>query len=219
MREDRPELKHRYEDLVITPPMSVEVFPTTSVQHICGLTQGVNGDQRLGNKVNGSHINFNFHLVNFDNATQRANSAARVMVVIDKKSNQVDIGANAAVLSDLMQVSSVNGQYLDPDNMRNEEYRKRFVILYDKVIEVAGITTAASLATDQCSTGNYVTRRLRLKCKHKQIYDTNNPNGSFAATAEGTIWLIYKPQQLQNLGVLQPAPQMHAFIDYFYTDA
>ena len=64
-REDRPELKHRYEDLVITPPMSVEVFPTTSVQHICGLTQGVNGDQRLGNKVNGSHINFNFHLVNF----------------------------------------------------------------------------------------------------------------------------------------------------------
>ena len=158
-------------------------------------------------------------MVNFDNATQRANSAARVMVVIDKSLTKLILALMPLSCLILMQVSSVNGQYLDPDNMRNEEYRKRFVILYDKVIEVAGITTAASLATDQCSTGNYVTRRLRLKCKHKQIYDTNNPNGSFAATAEGTIWLIYKPQQLQNLGVLQPAPQMHAFIDYFYTDA
>lgn len=209
-----PELKHVHIDQILTPPMSVEVFPSTSVQHCVVLPQGVNGNQRIGNRVKGSHINFAYSLTNYL-AAQDANVAARVMLVLDKHPNQLDLGQAATFLSDLFTVSAVNGQYMDPNNQFNPEYRKRFKILYDKVHKIAGNTVAAGAD----GTKTYVQVKKRIKCPHMMTFDTNTTSGASTTITEGTIWLIYKPQQTQDLGVINAAPQMHWFVDYFFRDS
>lgn len=209
-----PELKHVHIDQTLTPPQSIEVFPTTSVQHCVVLPQGSNGNQRIGNRVKGSHINFAYSLTNFL-PSQTANCACRVMLVRDKYPNQLDLGAAAVFLSDLFTVSAVNGQYMDPDNQFNPEYRKRFDILYDRVHKVGGYTNV----NGDDGRGTYVQVRKRIKCPYSMVFDTNTTSGAATTITEGTIWLIYKPQQTQDLVLLNQAPQMHWFVDYFFRDA
>lgn len=213
MREDKPERKHVFLDQTLTPPTSVEVFPTASVQHAVVLSQGVAGSQRLGNRVRGSHLNFNYTLVNFNNGVQINHMACRVMLVVDKRSNKLDIGLNAQELSALMVQSTVNGQYLNSQNVFNNEYKGRFKILYDKVHEIGRLTP------QDPSNDTYVLVKKRIKCKEVMVFDKASPIGASSNITQGTIWLIYKPQQTENLGVLVPAPQMHWFIDYYFTDA
>lgn len=209
-----PELKHVHIDQTLTPPQSIETFPSASVQHCVVLPQGTNGNQRIGNRVKGSHINFAYSLTNYL-PTQVANTACRVMLVLDKHPNQLDIGLNTTQIADLFTVSAVNGQYMDPNNQFNPEYRKRFKILYDKVHKVGGYTTTPG----DSGTDTYVQVRKRIKCPHMMTFDTNTTSGAANTITEGTIWLIYKPQQTQDLVLLNQAPQMHWFVDYFFRDS
>lgn len=209
----RPEIKHVYVDATLTPPMSIETFPSTSVQHCVVVPSGVIGNQRIGNRIRGKFMNFRFRLQQLTSA-QSNNVACRVMIVIDKTPNQLDIGLNPASLADLMQVSLVNGQYLDPINHFNPEYHKRFKILYDEVIDVG---RATSNSVEGVNTFKF--RHKRIKCPYVSVFDTNTTSGAAITITEGTYWLIYKPTQTENTGALVAAPQMHWSTDFFYTDA
>lgn len=211
VRDLAPEKKHIYQEAAFTPPMSVEVFPTASVVHLGVINQGDNQYNRTGAKIRGQYANFRYSLVNFINATQINNTTCRVMVVFDKRSQNTDLALNATNMALLMRVSVVNGQYLTPNNLFNNEYKNRWVILYDKTHTIGGLSNGDDTST-------YKHFNVRLKCPYVSQYDTEATAGALGDIASGTYYLIYKPEQTENLGALGPAPQMHYYWDYYFTD-
>lgn len=218
-KEFKPELKYMTQTEAtgigprLLPPTSTEVYPTTSIWQLFPITQGPTGTERIGNQIKGDHIMLKYSLTNLTNGVQINNMYCHIMIIFDKASNESNLNALAEVQK-LFDQDAVNFQYLDFNNQFNNEYKKRFTILHDKIHEIGRLpATGTTVGT------TYVKLKRRISTKFITKYNPSAITGLPADIATGTYYMLYKPVQTENTGAVVAGPQLHYSARFFFSDA
>ena len=186
-------------------------------EQICKISRGTQVLERVGNKVMCTGMSFRGVLRNVDTGTQNVPSMTRVMVVYDKRSDQQDLGSSYATLSALLDQDPGTAKYVTSQSLRNEDYRNRFSIIYDKVINLGAFDSGAS--GDFASSNRYL--HFNKKFKKPQVYvNTASPTGDVSNMAQGAFYLIIETSRVHGTPIInEKGPSYDFNFRLYYQDA
>lgn len=161
------EFKSKDEDYSNTLPVGSELI------NLCnGLTKGDDIDNRDGRQVRFKSIQFNGRISRNNLATQPY-QRVRFVMVIDKQPNQFTV-AWTDVFRDL-----------DVDTLRNINYRKRFVVLWDRTYTV----------TEQIPVKSF---KVYKKLDMKTVYDDGDTGGASDISTNAIYLLAFSDSTANN---------------------
>lgn len=206
----KPEIKHvAYED-GFTIPLD-EAKLENNLHQICLIDQGIENDERVGNRVKYTGISGKMLIRNTDTTTQNSPNTVAIWVIIDNRSNQMDL-RDIVNLSDFNDPHAVTGAHLDPYSLRNEDFRARFKVVYHKVFTLGGASITRT-STEKMRI-QYLTFNKRFKTPIIAQYVAGDATGAFDAMARGTVWLLTRANGGSSIG-----PSWDGAIRLYYTDA
>lgn len=208
-RDYKPETKHVGSFVAINIPIT-EVTPANNRLHLFKILKGDGAQDRLGNKVKATGIVWRGQLRNVDALTQDQPNMVRIVMLYDKRPNQAVFN-----LQDYNDPNPGSGDSLDPAALRNEEYRRRFTVLSDKVYNVGGKTQAVVPRQDTGKNSQLFFRGGRkFKVPKQIVYNNSSVNGDVADTIQGSFYLCVLSQTNSTVGV-----SLDFETRLYYTDA
>lgn len=202
-RDTKPEVKHIGFQLspLVTTLQNAQGVNISTFELFPLLNQGVGVSQRSGDKIRAVKFMMKYSLHNIDIGNQTNINRVRLMIVIDKRTNQLPI-----VLSEVNDPDVTSGFNLEPSCIRNESYRSKFQIVYDRTHELGG---AGSLVGSQKDKFQMATKTFSKKISRLMTYV--RAGGANTDMVSGTWYLLVKNTGTNALG---PSIDFHARLSF-----
>jgi len=183
-RETLPEEKHIGVADNLNLPIN-EAAIALNRRHYFDILPGNGPQDRIGNRIKALGLKWRFLLRATSDATQNRVHMVRMVLLLDKRTNKTTMN-----LADYNITGGPAGLFLDPASLRNEEFRKRFRVIFDKIIKVGGKTSNAGNYADDYFCQKYVSGGVRFKKPILITYDNASVAGLPADTISGTFYML-----------------------------
>lgn len=212
-RVGKGKVEEKYVSTYINFAMSSTVIATI-MRQINVVPQGANQGQRVGARLYGKRIEFRYELINPGAAA--VSGFFRVMILYDKKPNGAlpSVAGAPSLLPIFDQNPTIAPVQMSTIAFRNETFRSRFSVLYDRT-HVLG--TNGNAVTPDLSGGNLpvtVHAQKVFKCTKPTKYADVSPNGTINEITDGSYillaWCQFAPAGSE--------PQISNSIRFYYTD-
>lgn len=183
-REVMPEVKHIGVQDNLNLPIN-EANIALNRRHYFDILPGNGPQDRIGNKVKALGLKWRFLLRATSDTTQNRVHMVRMVLLLDKRTN------NAAMnLADYNITGGPSSLYLDPSSLRNEEFRKRFRVIFDKVIRIGGKTSNAGNYSTDADCQRFISGGIKFKKPVILTYNNASAAGLPVDTVSGSFYML-----------------------------
>lgn len=191
----RPETKHVGVKDNMPLPIN-EVTIADNRRHYFYISRGSGSQDRIGNKIKALGVSWRFVLRATNDSNQNRVHLVRMVFLFDRRSNNADMQ-----LQDYNIGGGPSNHMLDPSSLRNEEFRKRFKVIFDKVIKVGGKTNTANKYDTDYHAEVFVKGGVRFKKPLTIIYNNLVTTGSPQDINQGTFYMLQLDTTSSTVGV------------------
>jgi len=178
------EMKHIINDFPVTMPFVDQPANIASViRQMFPIDRGNAVNQRDGNRLLYKSLSWRYTIQNVDPGTQGQPGTARVMIVMDKKSNKVSLADEPNNLN-IPRAGGGLARNFTHANIRTPEYMARYQVLHDKTYDIGGFKTDHNNERVRVHTSGY--KKLNFNVQ----YADGPAAGTFNNMISGPIYLI-----------------------------